>query len=86
MKDVLLFVLKGCPHCRRALGYQQELLEEQPAWREAPLTIVDEREQRGLAATYDYYLVPTYYVDGEKVHEGRVEKEDVARVFRLAAE
>lgn len=86
VKDVLLFVLKGCPHCKQALRYQQELLDEHPAWREIPLSIVDEREDRALAASHDYYLVPAYYVDGEKLHEGHAEQEDVARVLRLAME
>ena len=27
MKDVLMFILPGCPHCRYALGAQQALLE-----------------------------------------------------------
>ena len=39
-----------------------------------------------LADSYDYFYVPTYYVGGEKVHEGHAEREDVEKVLRLAAE
>lgn len=86
MKDVLLFKLAGCPHCKLALKMQEALFQEHPEWREIPLKIVDEAEEAELANSFDYYYVPTYYVNGKKVHEGHAEREDVERVFRLAAE
>lgn len=84
MKEILMFKMKGCPHCKLALRAQEELLEENPAWREIPLRMVDEREEKELADSYDYFYVPCYYVDGVKLHEGHAEKEDVERVFRAA--
>lgn len=84
MKEVLLFKLANCPHCKLALRHQEELFVAHPQWREIPLRVVDEGEERALADTYDYYYVPTYYVDGVKVHEGHAEREDVERVFRAA--
>lgn len=86
MKDILLFYLPGCPHCKLALRFQEELLAEHPAWKDIPFQMVDESREAALADTYDYYYVPTYYVGGQKVHEGHAEKPDVERVFRLAAE
>lgn len=86
MKEIQLFILKGCPHCKLALAYQQELLAERPQWREVPLRIVDERAEADYADSFDYYYVPCYYVGGEKVHEGHAEREDIERVFCLAAE
>ena len=79
MKEILLFVLKGCPHCRLALQCQEELLQAHPEWRDIPLRVIDEREEADLADSYDYFYVPTYYVGGEKVHEGHAEREDVER-------
>ena len=84
MKEIQLFILKGCPHCKLALAYQQELLAERPQWREVPLRIVDEREEKALADSYDYYYVPSYYVNGKKVHEGHAERADVEAVYRAA--
>ena len=55
-------------------------------WRDIPLRVIDEREEADLADSYDYFYVPTYYVGGEKVHEGHAEREDVEKVLRLAAE
>lgn len=85
MKEVMLFKLSGCPHCKLALRCQEELFQAHPEWRDIPLRIVDEAEEAALANSYDYYYVPTYYVDGVKVHEGHAEKEDVERVFRIAS-
>lgn len=86
MKEVILFELPFCPHCRLARRFQDELFQEHPEWREISLRIINEAEERALAASYDYYYVPTYYVGGVKVHEGHAEKIDVEKVFRLASE
>ena len=85
MKDILMFVLPGCPHCRLALKLQEELMAEHPAWRDIPIRIVDESREAAFADAHDYYYVPTWYVDGKKVFEGHAEKEDVEKVLRLAA-
>ena len=84
MSEILMFTLKGCPHCRLALKLQEQLLEEHPEWRDIPLRIIDEQEEKALADSYDYYYVPCYYVDGKKVHEGHAEREDIEQVFRIA--
>ena len=41
MKEILMFILPGCPHCKLALRYQEELLREHPEWQSIPLHIVD---------------------------------------------
>lgn len=84
INDILLFVMKGCPHCELALQLQEELFTEHPDWREIPLRIVDEREEKEFADAHDYYYVPCYYVNGSKVHEGHAERDDVEAVFRTA--
>lgn len=86
MKDILMFILPNCPHCKLALDLQEKLLVGHPEWQDIPIRIVDERQDAALADAYDYYYVPTWYVDGEKVFEGHAEKEDVEKVLRLAAE
>lgn len=86
MKEILMFILPGCPHCQLALREQEQLLSEHPEWREIPLRIVDESRETAFADAHDYYYVPTWYVDGKKVFEGHAEKADVERVFRTATE
>ena len=85
MKDVILFKLTYCPHCKLALRLQEKLFQAHPEWHDIPLQVIDEAEEPELANSYDYYYVPTYSVDGEKVHEGHAEREDIERVFCLAA-
>lgn len=84
MKEVKLFYLEGCPHCRRARGWMDELFAENPAYRDVPLTMIEESRERALADSYDYYYVPTFYVGGEKAHEGIASKEIVKAVFDAA--
>ena len=80
-----MFVQQGCPHCKRAFKWQEVLTEKfHPEWREVPVRVVDELEEKEYADSLDYYYVPSYYVDGVRVHEGPVTQQDVERVFALA--
>jgi len=58
-----------------------ELFESDVKYTEIPLTIIDEVEEPDLAAKYDYYFVPTYYIDEKKVHEGAASFDIVKKVF-----
>ena len=84
MKNVTMFKLASCPHCRRAFAWMEEVFSAHPEYRDVPLTVIDEGQQRELADKYDYYYVPTYYVGEEKVHEGVASYEKVEAVFRAA--
>ncbi len=85
MKEVKLFVLEGCPHCRRAREWMRELFVRHPEYAEVPLTIIDEGESPEIAEKHDYYFVPTFYVGGVKRLEGVPTQEAIARVFAEAA-
>lgn len=84
MKNNLLFIIKSCPHCRRALAWMDELKQENPTYAEAVFTIIDEINEPDIADSYDYFLVPACYVDGEKVHEGIPTKEKIRNVLEKA--
>ena len=84
MQAILMFEMAGCPHGRLAHKLMDELLEEHPGWKDIPVRVVDERREAALADSYDYYYVPSYYVNGKKVHEGHAEKADVEAVYRAA--
>lgn len=86
MKDITLFYLETCPYCIRARAYMQELMAENPAYRNIPLKMVEERKEKALANSYDYYYVPCYYVDGKKVAEGGIDKAGVKKVLDSALE
>lgn len=72
MKEVLMFYLESCGYCAKANRALEELCAENPAYREVPLTRIEESRQPELADRYDYYAVPTFFVDGRKIFEARL--------------
>ena len=86
MKKIKLFRLKYCPHCVRAMQYMQEYMDKNPACTSLEIEIIDEGEERKLATQYDYYYVPTFYLDSEKVHEGAVTRQQVEKILEQALE
>ena len=67
-----MFYLEDCGYCAKARQALEELFRENPAYRDLPLTRIEESRQPELADQYDYYAVPTYFVDGRKIFEARL--------------
>ena len=65
-------------------GIQDWIATEYPEYADIPVEFIDEDEHPEIADQYDYYYVPTYYVAGEKLHEGVATKEKIHRVFERA--
>ena len=57
-----------------------------PELQPVAIEMIEESEQSDLADTFDYYYVPTFYVDGVKVHEGGIYAEEVEKILRSALE
>ena len=72
MKDVLMFYLDSCGYCDKARLALDELFAENPRYRDIPLTRIEESQQPEIADRYDYYAVPTFFVDGKKIFEARL--------------
>lgn len=81
MKELTMFYLESCPYCRRAREYMQELCAENPNYAGVPVKMVEERQEKALADSYDYYYVPCYYIGQEKIAEGGIDKDGVKAVF-----
>lgn len=84
MQEVTMFYLESCPYCKRARAFMDELKSETPGYADIPIKMVEERQQKELADQYDYYYVPCYYVGGQKVAEGAIDKAGVKKVFDQA--
>lgn len=84
MKDVLMMVMAGCPHCRRANQMLDKLMEEHEEYRKVQIRRVDEQKEPEFAETLDYYYVPTFFVDGQKRMEGVPTMEAVEAVLKEA--
>lgn len=70
MKKVKAFYLENCPHCRKAFKMIDELQAKNASYSKINIEYIEESKNVQAASTYDYYYVPTFYVDGEKIHEG----------------
>ena len=81
MKPVTMFITDWCPYCKQAYSIMQDLKKTNPKYANIEVQVIDEERQPEIAKQYDYYYVPTYYVDGVKVHEGAPSKEIVSKVF-----
>lgn len=86
MKSVKLFYLKNCPFCKKALRYIEELKAEHAELAAVDIEMIEEAELPDVADKFDYYYVPTFYVDGVKEHEGGIYPEEVERILRKALE
>lgn len=87
LKELELFYLTNCPYCRFADKAIEELQEENPAFREISIRRIEENQEPKLAAQRDYYYVPSFFLNSEKLYEAQpgqdmvVVKENVRRVF-----
>lgn len=79
-----MFVTSWCPYCRKAYRIMDELKAENPEFADVEVEIIDEELQPEIAEKYDYYLVPTFFVGDEKVHEGVPTKEIIKTVYEKA--
>lgn len=84
MPKLTLFILESCPYCIRARKYLAELQAEDPKYNTIQIDLIDERKERALANSYDYYLVPTFYQGKTKLFEGIMTKKDVQAVLNKA--
>ena len=84
MKKIIMFTMASCPFCRMAHRWMDAVLEENPEYKDIELEVIDEVRHPDIANQYDYWYVPTYYVDGVKVHEGAATKKKVQKVFEKA--
>lgn len=84
LKKVLMMIQESCPYCRQALRMMDELKAERPEFQAVEVKIVDENREKAFADSLDYWYVPTYFVDGVKVHEGVPTVDKVRKVYERA--
>ncbi|MDO4792935.1 MAG: thioredoxin family protein [Filifactor alocis] len=86
MKPVYMLITDWCPHCKKAKEWMKELVEENPEYAKVEIEIIDEEKtpEKIKEHNFNYYYVPTYYVEGDKVHEGVPTKEIVKSVYEKA--
>ena len=85
MGKITLFYLPDCPYCKAAIKWMEELRGGDADYGRLEIERIDERRGADIAERYDYYYVPTFYVNGVKAHEGAASREIVEAVLRQAA-
>ena len=83
MKRITLFYLENCPFCKKAMAAIDEL-KKQDRYKDIEIEMIEESKQPEVADKYDYYYVPTFYIDGQKVHEGGIFPDEVKAVLEQA--
>ena len=81
MKNIKLIVLEYCPYCKQALSYIEELKQEDSKYENIKIEIIDEQKEKEKTLNFEYYYVPTFYLDDIKYYEGIVTKEIIKNLF-----
>lgn len=84
MKKVKAFYLENCPHCKRAFKMIDELKARNPNYKNVEFEYIEESKDVQIASAHDYYYVPTFYVNGVKIHEGVPTLEKIREVLDKA--
>lgn len=84
MKHVKMMVLDGCPHCKKAFSFIEELKQEYPEYRDVEMEVIEEQKEEEKTKGYEYWYVPTFFVNDEKLHEGVPSKEKIQAVLEAA--
>lgn len=83
MKKIKMFYLTNCPYCRKAFKYLEELQKDEQ-YANIEIEKIEESKQKDIANSYDYYYVPCFYIDENKVFEGAASLADVQAVLDKA--
>lgn len=82
MSNITLYHFEGCPACSHAKHWMKELRTEKPELKSVLVEMVDVHKTRHFNAPEPFTYVPTFFVDGKKVLEGAVSKEEIEQVLR----
>lgn len=80
-KPVKMMILETCPYCAQAFQMIEELKNAKPRYRAVGIEVIDEEKEPDKIKGYEYWYVPTFFVDGVKAHEGVPTLEKVEQVF-----
>lgn len=83
-KHIKMMMLPLCPHCKKAFALIEELCNEHKEYRDVQIEVIDEEKEEEKTKGYDYWYVPTFFVDDVKIHEGILTKEKMEEVFKAA--
>lgn len=77
-----MIILKNCIHCKRAMLMIEKLKLEHPEYAEIIFDVIDETEHPEIAKQFSYYYVPSFFWQGEKLHEGAIKPEMLQDMYQ----
>lgn len=84
MADLTMFYLRNCPFCKKAFKYIEQIKAENIELTDVKINVIEEEEHPEVANLFDYYYVPAFYLNGNKLHEGGIFKNEVEVILRKA--
>ena len=85
-RQILFFHLPQCPRCLRARQLMAELFVRHPEYKDLPIREVNELNETASANAHNYNFVPSFFVGGKKIFEGRPSYKKIKKVFEAAAD
>lgn len=86
MKKVKMMYLKTCPYCKQAFQMVEMLKQQHPEYLAIDIETIEENDESQKTEGYDYWYVPTYFVDDIKILEGVPTLESIELVLKNAIE
>ena len=84
MKHVKMMYLKSCPYCKQAFAMVDELKQLHKEYQDIEIETIEENDEPEKTKGLDYWYVPTYFVEGEKLREGIPTKAKIEAVLKAA--
>ena len=84
MKHVKMMYLKSCPYCKQAFAMVYELKQLHKEYQDIEIETIEENDEPEKTKGLDYWYVPTYFVEGEKLLEGIPTKAKIEAVLKAA--
>ena len=69
MKKITMFHIEDCKYCDFARRAIEELRAENPAYNDVEIDMINENEHPDIVENYDYWSVPSFFIDNEKIFE-----------------
>lgn len=86
MKQIKYFYLEHCPHCKKADRIIADLQAQHPEYRNVVFEKIEESKNPEIADSFDYYYVPCFFIEGEKLLEGVPSAQKVEAALKKAVE
>ena len=84
MKHVKMMYLKSCPYCKQAFAMVDELKQLHKEYQDIEIETIEENDEPEKTKGLDYWYVPTYFIEGEKLLEGIPTKAKIEAVLKAA--